>query len=65
MVTLVCGTAELDESDSDRVYEKMKKAGVDAELYKFEGMCHCFQLFSFLPESKKAYETVKKRMILK
>lgn len=61
-VTLVCGTAELDESDSDRVYAKMKKANVDAELYKFEGMCHCFQLFSFLPESKTAYGKVKRRI---
>ncbi len=61
-VTLICGTAELDESDSDRVYDKMKNADVDARLYKFEGMCHCFQLFSFLPESKKAYELVKQRL---
>lgn len=61
-VTLICGTAELDESDSDRVYDKMKNAGVDAELIKFEGMCHCFQLFSFLPESKKAYDKVKRRI---
>ena len=61
-VTLICGTAELDESDSDRVYEKMQKAKVDARLYKFEGMCHCFQLFSFLPESKRAYRLVKQRL---
>ena len=61
-VTLVCGTAELDESDSDRVYEKMKSAGVDVKLYKFKGMCHCFQLFSFLPESKRAYSIVKQRI---
>ena len=61
-VTLICGTAELDESDSDRVYAKMKNAGVDVCLYKFEGMCHCFQLFSFLPESKKAYDKVKRRI---
>ncbi len=62
-VTLVCGTAELDESDSDRVYAKMKNANVDVELHKFEGMCHCFQLFSFLPESKTAYTLVKKRIM--
>lgn len=62
-VTLVCGTAELDESDSDRVYEKMKSANVDVELYKFEGMFHDFQLFSFLPESKKAFRQVKSRVI--
>ncbi|MBQ9849165.1 MAG: alpha/beta hydrolase fold domain-containing protein [Clostridia bacterium] len=61
-VTLICGTAELDESDSDRVYEKLKSAGADAELHKFEGMCHCFQLFSFLPESKTAYQIVKRRI---
>lgn len=61
-VTLICGTAELDESDNDRVYEKLKAAGADAELHKFEGMCHCFQLFSFLPESKTAYQIVKRRI---
>lgn len=61
-VTLVCGTAELDESDNDTVYRKMKEAGVDVRLYKFEGMCHDFQLFSFLPESKAAYKTVVQRI---
>ncbi|MBQ8503223.1 MAG: alpha/beta hydrolase fold domain-containing protein [Clostridia bacterium] len=62
-VTLICGTAELDESDNDRVYAKMKNANVDVELHKFEGMCHCFQLFSFLPESKAAYSLVKTRIM--
>lgn len=60
--TLICGTAELDESDNDKVYAKMKNVNVDVQLYKFEGMCHCFQLFSFLPESKTAYNLVKKRL---
>lgn len=62
--TLICGTAELDESDNDRVYQKMKDAGVDVELYKFDGMCHDFQLFSFLPESRKAYQLVAERIDL-
>ena len=62
-VTLICGTAELDESDSDRVYAKMKNADVDVTLHKFDGMCHCFQLFSFLPESRKAYGIVKERIM--
>lgn len=61
-VTLICGTAELDESDSDRVFEKLKSADIDAALHKFEGMCHCFQLFSFLPESKAAYQIVRSRI---
>ena len=59
---LFCGTAELDESDNDRVFEKMKAAGVDVQLYKYEGMCHCFQMFSFLPESKDAFEKAAERM---
>ena len=62
-VTLICGTAELDESDNDRIYEKLESVGADAELHKFEGMCHCFQLFSFLPESKTAYNLVKSRIM--
>lgn len=62
-VTLICGTAELDESDSDRVFEKMTNANVDVCLEKYEGMCHCFQLFSFLPESKAAYNLVKGRIM--
>lgn len=62
-VTLVCGTAELDESDNDRVFEKMKNANVDVKLQKYEGMCHCFQLFLFLPESKTAYNLVKERIM--
>lgn len=61
-VTLVCGEAEMGESDSDIAYQNMKKAGVDVVLYKYEGMFHDFQLFSFLPESKDAYAKVKKRI---
>lgn len=60
--TLICGTAELDESDNDRVFEKMKQSGVDVQLHKFEGMCHCFQMFSFLPESKTAFNIAKRRI---
>lgn len=59
---LFCGTAELDESDSDRVYEKMKQACADVKLFKYEGMCHCFQMFSFLPESKDAFRKAVERV---
>lgn len=61
-VTLVCGGAEVDESDSDRVFDKLKKLGIDAELYKFDGMFHCFQLVPFLPESRQAYRLVTERI---
>ena len=60
--TLVCGGAEMDESDNDRVYDKMKSVGVDVELYKYDGMFHCFQLFPFLPESRDAYKKVANRI---
>lgn len=61
-VTLICGEAEMDESDNDTVYEKMKSVGVDVELHKFYGMFHCFQHFSFLPESRNAFEIAVKRI---
>ncbi len=60
--TLVCGGAEMDESDNDRVFELMKASGVDVELYKYDGMFHCFQLISFLPESRDAYRKVFNRI---
>lgn len=61
-VTLVCGEAEMDESDNDTVYEKMKSIGIDAKLYKFDGMFHDFQFFEFLPESRRAFDAVEKRL---
>lgn len=60
--TLVCGGAEMDESDNDRVFEKMKASGVDVELYKYDGMFHCFQLIPFLPETQDAYKKVFNRI---
>ena len=54
----------LSKSDklSDRVYEKMKAAGVDVRLYKYDGMCHYFRMFSFLPESKSAFAAAAERV---
>ena len=54
----------LSKSDklSDRVYEKMKQACADVKLFKYEGMCHCFQMFSFLPESKDAFHRAVERV---
>ncbi len=61
-VTLICGEAELDEGDSDVVFEKMQKQKIDVKLYKFEGMFHDFILLGFLPESKKAYKLIAERI---
>ncbi len=60
--TLICGGAEMDESDNDRVFEKMKKSGVNVELHKYDGMFHCFQFMSFLPESRDAYKKAFNRI---
>ncbi len=61
-VTLVCGSAEMDESDNDRVFAKMKKENINVELFKYDGMFHCFQMMSFLPESRNAYKRVFERI---
>lgn len=60
--TLVCGGAEMDESDNDRVYAKLKENNIDVKLFKYEGMFHCFQMMSFLPESRDAYKKVFERI---
>lgn len=60
--TLICAGGEMDESDNDTVFEKMKSKGVDVKLYKYNGLWHCFQLMSFLPESRDAYKKVEERI---
>ena len=62
-VTLICGEAEMDRSANEMAYENMKKAGVDAELHMFDGMFHDFQLIPFFPETKRAFEIMKNRII--
>lgn len=52
----------MDESDNDRVYEKLKENNIDVKLFKYEGMFHCFQMMSFLPESRDAYRKVFERI---
>lgn len=62
-VSLICGEAEMDRSANETAYKNMIKAGVDAELYMFDGMFHDFYLIGFFPESKKAFEIMKNRII--
>lgn len=62
-VTLICGEAEMDRSANEMAYENMKKAGVDAEFHMFDGMFHDFQLIPFFPETKRAFEIMKSRII--
>lgn len=62
-VTLICGEAEMDRSSNETAYENMKKAGVDAELHMFDGMFHDFHLVPFFPETKRAFEIMKSRIV--
>ena len=62
-VTLICGEAEMDRSANEMAYENIRKAGVDAELHLFDGMFHDFYLIPFFPETKRAFEIMKKRII--
>lgn len=62
-VTLICGEAEMDRSANELAFDNMKNAGVDAELHVFDGMFHDFQLFPFFPETKRAFEIMKNRII--
>ena len=62
-VTLICGEAEMDRSSNEMAHENMKKASVDAELHMFDGMFHDFQLVPFFPETKRAYQIMKNRII--
>ena len=46
-----CGTSEILLSDSLLLEKAMQRDGVDAQLIRWEGMCHVFQAFGF-EESK-------------
>ncbi|MBN1262715.1 MAG: alpha/beta hydrolase [Anaerolineae bacterium] len=48
------GTAEILLDDARRCADKARAAGVDVTLAVWEGMCHVFQMFAFLPETKEA-----------
>jgi epsilon-lactone hydrolase len=51
------GTWEILRSDSETIAERMRKAGVAAELRLWEGMCHNHQLFApFLEEGMASIE---------
>ena len=54
------GTHEVLESDSLTLYEKAKAEGVDALIYRFVGMFHCFQMVgNYSPEVKLAWLYIK------
>ncbi|NHI94224.1 MAG: alpha/beta hydrolase [Candidatus Lokiarchaeota archaeon] len=53
------GTSEILLSDSTRVAERAKEAGVDVTIEQYNQMIHAFQLFeSFVPEGKEAMNKI-------
>ena len=46
-VEIHCGTHEILLSDSETLERNMLRCGVDARLFRWEGMCHVFQAFGF------------------
>ncbi|MGN0291597.1 MAG: alpha/beta hydrolase [Lachnospiraceae bacterium] len=55
------GSYEMLLSDSERVADKAKEAGVKVKLSVYEGMFHVFQMAMLLmPESKQAWTEIKR-----
>lgn len=53
------GTYEMLESDSKTINKKAENSGVNVKLTLYNGMFHQFQLYGFLPESKKAWNEIR------
>ena len=52
-----CGTREILLSDSEMLDRALLRDGVEAQLVRWEGMCHVFQAFGF-EESKAANQQI-------
>jgi acetyl esterase/lipase len=58
---LTTGTRDLLESDTVRVYRKLRRAGVDARIQVFEAMSHAEYILLFSsPESREAFGEIAK-----
>ena len=52
------GSEEILLDDAVRCAEKARRAGVDVALETWEGMFHVFHMLPFLPETKRALESI-------
>jgi acetyl esterase/lipase len=55
----IAGSTEMLLSESERIVERAKEAGVDARLDVWRGMPHVFPAFRWLPESKRALVDIR------
>jgi epsilon-lactone hydrolase len=57
---IICGTKDINLSNTLRMYQEMDKAGVDVKLDVYDGMTHSFVTAQYeFPESKLAFEKIK------
>ena len=55
---LLSGNRDFTASSLTMMQRKLHAAGVDAELYQFDGMLHAFMMDPTLPESRETYEII-------
>ena len=52
---LISGSRDFAASGVTTMHRRLVAAGVDAELFLFDGLWHAFQIFPDLPESTEVY----------
>jgi acetyl esterase/lipase len=52
---LIAGSRDFAASGVSTMHRRLVAAGVDAELFLFDGLWHAFQIFPDLPESTEVY----------
>jgi epsilon-lactone hydrolase len=55
---LIAGSRDFSASSLTMMHRQLRKAGVVAELYLFDGLWHAFYVFPNLPESRETYEII-------
>lgn len=54
------GTREMLRDDALRFAKRAQSEGVNAEIEMWRGMQHCFQIVSFIPESGRAIDSIRR-----
>jgi len=57
---LLAGSRDFAASSLTVMHRRLRAAGVNAELYIFDGLPHAFLLDSELPESREAYGVISR-----
>jgi acetyl esterase/lipase len=57
---LLVGSRDFAASSLTVMHRRLLQAGVDAELVMFDGLWHAFYIYPSLPESREAYEILRR-----